>query len=171
MIFARACVASLRDGSTMFARGHDGMAWGATLAAALLLAVGACGGSDSSRHAKPAHRSPTPVPSPTTTAPPTPAQHAPRPGPPRTHDAVVRRIVGRSVRVDGRVVRIHADTVVCTGLGPAAGRVHGRAAWRRFRCLQPTFPPGSVAGPDVIFVLESVAPDRLIVTDARLTHY
>jgi hypothetical protein len=144
----------------------------AALIAALLLSAGACGGADGSRRGTPvpAHRSPAVSASPTASASATPAESAPRPGPPRTHDTVVRRIVGRRVAVDGRVVRIDADTVVCTGLG-AARRVHGQAAWTRFRCLQPTFPAGSVAGPDLIFVVESVASGRLSVTQARLTSY
>jgi hypothetical protein len=69
------------------------------------------------------------------------------------------------------VIRVDASTVTCDGTGGPAGRRGGKPTWRQFRCIQPTFPPGSVAGPDAIFVAEPVDRTRLRVTDRRLTAY
>lgn len=88
-----------------------------------------------------------------------------------THDDVMRRIAGRRIAVGDRKVRVDPGTVVCGGVGaPAAGH-DGRPAWSRFRCLQPTFPPGSVAGPDAVFFVEPTGPRTYTVTGARLTRY
>jgi hypothetical protein len=40
-----------------------------------------------------------------------------------------------------------------------------------FRCIQPTFPSGSVAGLDLIFIVQSVAPRNLVVTRRHFTSY
>jgi hypothetical protein len=96
---------------------------------------------------------------------------ASEPGPPRTHDELLAAIGGRHIRVDGHTIRIDRATVACGGIDRAAGRVHGRPAWTRFSCIQPTFPRGSVAGPDLDFVVESAAPHRLVVVRRRLTSY
>jgi len=84
---------------------------------------------------------------------------------------VLRRISGRRIRVAGRVVRIDPATVTCGGLGGPAGRPGGKAVWTRFRCVQPTFPKGTLVGPDVIFVAEPRGERALDVSGARLTHY
>ena len=77
---------------------------------------------------------------------------------------------GRRLRVgDGRV-RIDAATLTCGGIGRGR-RVHGERAWRRFRCIQPTFPAGAVAGPDAVFVVASTARRGLVVTERRLVGY
>jgi len=84
---------------------------------------------------------------------------------------VLRRIVGRQIKAAGRTIRIEADTVTCGGLGRSSPGRKNRLAWTRFRCIQPTFPPGSVAGPDLIFVVRSAAPRDLVVTRPHFTSY
>jgi hypothetical protein len=109
---------------------------------------------------------------PTATASPTPGRSAGAPsGPPRTHDAVVRAVAGRRIRAGGRSVRIDPGTVACGGIGDPVAHVGAAAAWQRFRCIQPTFPAGSVAGPDLVFTVASVAPRRFVIERARLTSY
>jgi hypothetical protein len=88
-----------------------------------------------------------------------------------TRVAVLRRLEGRRIRVGGQMVGIDPATVTCGGVGRPTTRVHGKPAWIRFRCVQPTFPPGSVAGPDVIFVVEPTGARTLVVRERRLTSY
>jgi hypothetical protein len=120
--------------------------------------VAACGGGSDAPRA-------TPSP-PATRATPRPA-----PAPAWTHDAVVRRLEGRRIRVAGRSVRVDGATLTCGGVGRAQSRSGGEPEWSRFRCVQPTFPPGEVAGPDVIFIVKPTGPRTLAVTHARLTSY
>ena len=137
------------------------------LAAVLGLAAAACGDDD------PAAPRATPRPEAAGGAPATPAS---RPGPARrsvawTHAELLRRLEGRRVRVRERTVRIDGGTVACGGVGRPARRKQGEPAWTRFRCVQPTFPPGSVAGPDAILIVEPVGPRAVVVTGRRLTSY
>lgn len=124
-----------------------------------LLGAGACGGGGAPRH-RPAKPRPKPG----------PAQAAAGPVATWTHATVLRRIAGRRIVVAGKTVRIDPATVTCGGLG-APVRKDGRRAWARFRCVQPTFPPGSVVGPDAIFTVQPAGPRRFTVADARLTRY
>jgi hypothetical protein len=131
-----------------------------------LLGAGGCGGGQAPQRGTPAprHARGTPDAQPSTVT----------PAPPRaawTRDTVLRRIAGRRISASGRKVRIDPGTVVCGGVGAPATRRRGRPAWARFRCLQPTFPPGSVAGPDAVFVVEPTGPRTYTITGARLTHY
>jgi len=156
-------------------RQHHGHAARAALLPSLLIAVAlgasACGGTgdtDAPRpKATPAGHGEKAVP----TASPSPSARALQPGPPRTPDAVLRRIAGRRIKVAGRTIRVDADTVTCDGLGRPSQRRGDQRTWTRFRCIQPTFPPGSVAGPDLIFVVQSVPPRDLVVTRRYLTSY
>src|SRR4051812_17999526 len=100
-----------------------------------LLGAGACGGGGA-----PKHRPPRPRPTPS------PAQAAAGPVTPGTHATVLRGISGGRIVVAGKTVRIAPATVTCGGVGPPVRR-DGRREWARFRCVQPTFPPGSVVGP------------------------
>jgi hypothetical protein len=109
--------------------------------------------------------------SPTATTSPTAGGHELRLGPPRTPDAVLKRISGRRIEAAGQTIRVDASTVTCGGLGRPSQRDQANLSWTRFRCIQPTFPPGSVAGPDLIFVVQSVAPHDLVVTRRRFTSY
>jgi hypothetical protein len=88
-----------------------------------------------------------------------------------THAKLLRRIEGRRIRVERRVVAIDRTTVTCGGEGPPSARRNGQPAWRRFRCVQPTFPAGAVAGPDVMFVVEPTGRRRFAVTGQRFTEY
>jgi hypothetical protein len=88
-----------------------------------------------------------------------------------THAAVLRHLEGRSIRVAGRKVRLDGATLTCGGVGRPQSRVRGVPAWTRFRCVQPTFPPGEVAGPDAIFFAAPTGPRTLAVTHAGLTSY
>jgi hypothetical protein len=109
--------------------------------------------------------------SPTAPASRTPGRRALRPGPPRTPEALLKHIAGRRIKAAGRTIRIDAGTVTCGGLGRPSRRRQDKPAWTVFRCIQPTFPPGSVAGPDLIFVVQSVAQRELVVTRRYFTSY
>ena len=133
---------------------------------ALALGTSACGGHDAGRHD--AQHALTPA------GQVTPAPKPRRPGAPLvawTYETVLRRIDGKVIHVGSKDVRIDAGTVVCGGVGAAAKRVGGSPAWTRFRCVQPTFPPGAVAGPDAIFFVEPAGSQRFAVTGARFSHY
>ena len=129
---------------------------------AVVLAVltGGCGSNDA---ASPPAKRPA-----TTTPRPRPAQAAPGPAWPR--DRVLRRLAGRRVTVTGRAISLDHDTLTCVGLGPRS-LVDGKPAWTRFRCVQPTFPPGAVVGPDAILIVATTPAGTLTVVDARLTRY
>ena len=140
------------------------------LMVAAALGAGACGGGDSAdlpRRATPAgsHESPTAA------ASPAPGRRALRPGMPWTSDALLKHIAGRRIKAAGRTIRIDAGTVTCGGLGRPSKRGQDKPAWTLFRCIQPTFRSGSVAGPDLIFVVASVAPRKLVVTRRHFTSY
>lgn len=124
-----------------------------------VLAGGACGGGGAPRH-RPAKPTATPSPG------------LPGAGPATTwaHATVLRRIAGRRIAVAGRTVRIDAGTVTCGGIGAPVQR-DGHREWARFRCVQPTFPPGSVVGPDAIFTVQPAGPRRFTVAGARFTRY
>ena len=131
------------------------------LAAVLALGASACGGG--SHGAPPVARTPSPRPEATQSS-----GHA---GVAWTYDALMRRLNGRRLQVGGQTVRIDRATVACGGVGRPAGRVDGAPAWTRFRCVQPTFPPGAVAGPDAIFIVEPTGPHELAIRARRLTRY
>jgi hypothetical protein len=69
----------------------------------------------------------------------------------------------------GQTLGIDPATLTCGGVGVPTTRVHGEPAWIRFRCVQPTFPPGSVAGPDLIFIVEPSRARTPVVSERRLT--
>jgi hypothetical protein len=130
-----------------------------------VLGAGACGGGSVARRGSPTqHRSGGSQAGATATA-------APAPRVAWTHDKLLRQIAGRRLVVGGRTVRIDADTVVCGGVGQPTAQSRGRPAWSRFNCLQPTFPPGVVVGPDVVFIVQPTGPRTFTVVGARLTHY
>ena len=86
------------------------------------------------------------------------------------HDKLVTHLTGRRIRVAGTAVRLDGATLTCHGVGQPTTRPAG-TAWAEFRCIQPTFPPGSVAGPDAIFTATPVDAERLEITAARMTGY
>lgn len=124
-----------------------------------LLGAGACGGGGAPKH-RPAKPKPTP----------SPPQAAAGPATTWTQATVLRRIAGHRVVVAGKSVRIDPATVTCVGVGAPARR-GGRREWARFRCVQPTFPPGSVVGPDAIFTVQPAGPRDFTVADAHFTRY
>jgi len=132
-------------------------------ALAILLLVGCGDGSGQRRPAgSPTAVARTPAPSAT------PAARAATSWP---QPKVLRRIAGRRIRVGRAVVQVDPATATCGGVGAPAGRVAGKTAWTRFRCVQPTFPSGVVAGPDAIFIVEPRGRRAFAVTAARFTHY
>jgi hypothetical protein len=84
---------------------------------------------------------------------------------------VLRRLRNSSVRVGGRSVALDSSTITCTGIGRPVRNEGGEPAWNRFRCVQPTFPEGRVAGPDAILVIEPTGPRSFAVTGRRLAGY
>jgi hypothetical protein len=94
-----------------------------------------------------------------------------RPGTAWPRAKLLRRIAGRRIRVSGRVVRVDPATVTCGGIGGPVSGAAADKAWTRFRCVQPTFPAGAIAGPDASFVVEPRGPRALQVSAARLSHY
>jgi hypothetical protein len=148
----------------MSARLHVGGAPRAVRQVAIMIAVavllGACGGGAEDRTGE------------TTTRPRTHAT-APPPAPTRTmtRDAALRALRRHRVAVDERTVALDPATLTCVGIGPGRKR-GGRMTWSRFRCVQPTFPPGVTVGPDIVFYAEAAPSGRGIrVSGARLTAY
>jgi hypothetical protein len=137
------------------------LAGAAALAGAV--ATGACGDREQPRVAE------TPTATATATATPSPRPDVRAPA--WTHATVLRRLTGRRVRVAGRRLRIDRSTLTCGGVGGPTARVDGEAAWTRFRCVQPTFPPGELVGPDAIFFLEPRGPRTFAVTGGRFSRY
>lgn len=76
----------------------------------------------------------------------------------------MRRLHGRRIRVHGTKVAIDRDTLAC-----GRAQAHGRRI--RLRCVQPTFPAGSLVGPDATFFVHVNRAGRLVVSDARFTSY
>jgi hypothetical protein len=86
------------------------------------------------------------------------------------HAKMVDLIAGRTIRVDGRPVRVDRATVTCGGEGPGSRRGRKRI-WERFTCIQPTFGGHGTAGPDVVFRAQPTGPRSLRITDQRFTRY
>ena len=144
------------------------------VSAALLVCAGlvgvACGGHDPERKAR--------EPRPKATAAPAPAGReatatpAPRTGDPAgwSRGRVMRQLAGRRIRVGDRRVALDPETLACSGLGRPEDR-SGERRWTAFRCVQPTFPPGRVAGPDAVFIARVTGDGAVRVEGRRLTRY
>ena len=147
----------------------------AVAALTLATAVPACGGDEPPRPAA-AERAPAPssatAPAP---APPQDGRRAREERPAHTHGAwsrprLMRELERRRIRVQGHMIRLDAATITCGGEG--RGRVRaGRRRWTHFRCVQPTFPRGTFAGPDAVFRVHASRGRRLVASDGRLTRY
>lgn len=61
-----------------------------------------------------------------------------------------RRLAGETLRVAGRQVRLEAGTLTCGGQGPGRPEA-GVRIFAHFSCINPTFPPGQLVGPDALF--------------------
>jgi hypothetical protein len=99
----------------------------------------------------------------------TPTAEAASPVAGPTRATVIRRLDGRRIRLHGTKVVLDRDTVACgrastSDAGPQQTRI-------RFRCVQPTFPPGRLVGPDAIFFVHVNHGGRLVISDARFTSY
>jgi hypothetical protein len=88
-----------------------------------------------------------------------------------THDTVLLRLRGRRIRVGKKTVPLDGDSIACTGIGAPAGKKGGKPAWEQFRCVQPTFPPGRVVGPDAVFVVEPTGTRSFVLREQRFTRY
>jgi hypothetical protein len=126
----------------------------------LLLALAALAAGCGEERAKPRPETPTPTTTPARTM-------SPAAWP---HHKLVAHLTGRQIRIAGTAVRLDAATLTCHGVGQPTTRPTG-TAWAEFRCIQPTFPPDSVAGPDAIFTVRPVDAGRLEITGARMTGY
>jgi hypothetical protein len=83
---------------------------------------------------------------------------------------LVRTLAGSRIRIEGRVVRLDAGTLLCSGEGGGQPRAGGRV-WTDFSCTQPTFPPGQLVGPDAEFRVQATGPGKFLVTNARFSRY
>ncbi len=133
---------------------------------AVILAIGVAGGcGEDAPDRRPRAVAPTATPERVREAP------APTGSVAWTRAQALRRLDGRRIRVDGRVVRLDRSTLTCGGVGRPAKPIRGQDAWTRFRCVQPTFPSGAFAGPDAVFVVEPRGTRAFTVTRARFTRY
>ena len=144
------------------------------------LVTAGCGGQDASRTtpsrdrdrgtgAQTAKRAQTPASEPEPPSEknsPTKTQ-APVAGP--TRATIMRRLDGRRIRVDHRRVKIDRQTLTCGRAGTTRASRHRRRI--RLSCVQPTFPAGSVAGPDAIFFVHPTPAGRLVITNTHFTSY
>jgi hypothetical protein len=140
----------------------------APLLSVLLLAAAGCGDQDGSRTTPAPDRqaAPSATTEPRAEPPAAEEERPPITGP--TRAKIMRRLEGRRIRVDGKVVRIDRATLACGRAGTA--RAGGRRTIR-LSCVQPTFPAGSVVGPDALFFVHPTPRGRLVITNARFTTY
>lgn len=78
---------------------------------------------------------------------------------------VMRKLDGDLVRVGSRRVRIHSDTLLCSGRG-ASIRRNGARLWRRFLCTYTTFTKAGVDR-DLEFRVRVLGRSRYTVWDAH----
>jgi hypothetical protein len=78
---------------------------------------------------------------------------------------LMRTLDGSRIRIGTTVVRVEADTTLCSGENTPERR-NGARSWTRFRCTFTTFVRG-VPDRDVEFRVRPVGPRRLSVTGAR----
>lgn len=72
---------------------------------------------------------------------------------------------GMRVRVGTRVVRVDADTTLCSGEGRSRLR-RGVRTWTHFRCTFTTF-TASGPGRDVEFRVHALTARRMVITNSR----
>jgi hypothetical protein len=100
----------------------------------------------------------------------TPPAEAHRPGAYWPYRKLMRKLDGKAIRVGRRKVRLDASTATCLGVGRGIRR-RGVRRWKHFNCTQPTFPPGAIVGPDVLFRVHALDRRRLVITNAHFTRY
>jgi hypothetical protein len=82
---------------------------------------------------------------------------------------LVRTLAGSRIHVEGRIVRLDGGTLTCSGEGDGRQR-GGVRVWTEFSCIQPTFPPGQLVGPDALFRVQ-VGTATLLVREASFSRY
>jgi hypothetical protein len=83
---------------------------------------------------------------------------------------LMRTLAGNRIRVEGRIVRLDVGTLTCSGEGGGQQRA-GVRVWPEFSCIQPTFPPGQLVGPDALFRVQATGPATFLVRDASFSRY
>jgi hypothetical protein len=82
-------------------------------------------------------------------------------------EQLLRKLDGARLPVGGRIVTLDAATLACGGEGPGTAR-RGERRWMHFICVQPTFPPGEIAGRDAVFRVHVTSRRAGAITDARM---
>jgi hypothetical protein len=77
-----------------------------------------------------------------------------------------RILVGARIRAEGRSVAIDPATLACLGEGRGWVR-RGVRLYRHFDCVQPTFPPRALAGPDLHFRVHVAGRTKYIASGAH----
>ena len=78
---------------------------------------------------------------------------------------LMRAIDDVRVRVGTRVVRVHAETTLCSGEGPSIRRA-GTRRWSRFSCTYTTFTKQGVDR-DLDFRVRVTGLKRFVISDAH----
>jgi hypothetical protein len=78
---------------------------------------------------------------------------------------VLVAVDGARARVGARVIRVDADTTLCSGEGRTKFR-RGVRTWMHFRCTFTTFSP-SGPGRDVEFRVHALDAQRMLITNTR----
>jgi hypothetical protein len=81
-----------------------------------------------------------------------------------------RRLAGETIRVAGRRVRLEAGTLTCGGEGPGRPGA-GVRIFAHFSCINPTFPPGQLVGPDALFRVHVTGRTTIRLTGKSFSGY
>ena len=81
-----------------------------------------------------------------------------------------RRLTGETIRVEGRQVRLEAGTLTCGGEGPGRPGA-GVRVFAHFSCINPTFPPGQLVGPDALFRVHVTGRTTIRLTGKSFSRY
>lgn len=81
-----------------------------------------------------------------------------------------RRLAGETIRVEGRRVRLEAGTLTCGGEGPGRPGA-GVRIFAHFSCINPTFPPGQLVGPDALFRVHVTGRTTIRLTGKSFSRY
>jgi hypothetical protein len=83
---------------------------------------------------------------------------------------LVQTLAGSRIRVEGKSVRLDGGALTCSGEGNGRQQadVH---VWTEFSCIQPTFPPGQLVGPDALLRVQTTGATTLLVREASFSRY
>jgi hypothetical protein len=81
-----------------------------------------------------------------------------------------RRLAGETIRVAGRRVRLEAGTLTCGGEGPGRPGA-GVRIFAHFSCINPTFPPGQLVGPDALVRVHVTGRTTIRLTGKSFSGY